>query len=220
MNKLKIFIADNQALTKAGIITILSEYYGSYLDILSIDNKANLSAQLLTMQPHILIIDFNIFDFNVISELSEIKKISPDTGVLVISDNQSPDDILKVLDCGITNYISKTSDKQELIEAVNATINNRKYFSSEILEVLLNCKVDNRSYQSHNAHITPAEKEIIKLITQGLTTKEIAAKKMLSYHTIITHRKNIFRKLAINNCSELMLYAFQTGIAETSDYSI
>ena len=69
-------------------------------------------------------------------------------------------------------------------------------------------------------HLTNAEIEIIKLIAQGLTTKEIAAKKILSYHTIITHRKNIFKKLEINNTSELVMFAIKTGIVDILEYYI
>jgi len=136
--------------------------------------------------------------------------------------NQSPEDLRKVLECGITNYILKSSHEQELIEAVNATIGNRKYFSSQILDVLLALKKASRKIYLNkgHAHITYTEQEIIKLITQGLTTREIATLKNLSYHTVITHRKNIFRKLAIGSSSELILYAMHAGIVDTTDYYI
>jgi DNA-binding NarL/FixJ family response regulator len=219
-NNLKIFIADNQELTRAGIISILSEHFNSHLDIEQIENKIYLFNRLLTIKPQILIIDFDLFDFNTISELSDIKKASPNLGVLIVSDNQSSEDILKVLDCGITNYIVKSSSESELIEAVNATLSNRKYFSSEVLDILLARKAASRKVQPIFGSITCAEQEIVKLIAQGLTTKEIAKIKMLSYHTIISHRKNIFRKLAISNSSELILYAIHTGIIDTTEYYI
>jgi DNA-binding NarL/FixJ family response regulator len=221
MDKIKIFIADNQTLTRIGIITFVSEYYNSHVEIEQFETKENLFKSLRTIQPHILIIDFELFDFDSICELSEIKKISPNTGVLIVSDNQLPDDILQVLNCGISNYISKNSNKQELIDAVNVTIENRKYFSSEILDILLDQKASkSKIYSDNNKHITSAEQGIIKLIAQGLTNNEIAHTKNLSYHTIISHRKNIFRKLGINNCSELIMYAMRSGILEATEYSI
>ena len=222
MKILQILMADNQAFTRAGIITILSEHFSPNLDIEQIRNKEKLFNRLLEIKPQILIIDFDLFDFDLRNDLPEIKKIAPDTGILALSDNQSPDDLLKVLECGITNYILKSSQEQELVEAVIATIDKRKYFSSQILDVLLTRKTANRkaSLNLGHGHLTFSEQEIIKLITQGLTTREIAALKKISYHTVITHRKNIFRKLAISSSSELIFYAMRSGIVDTIDYNI
>ena len=222
MNDLKILVADNQAFTRAGIIKILLEHFSPNLLIEKIRNKDELFKRMLEIKPQILIIDFDLFDFDLHNDLPEIKNIAPNTKILALSDNRSPDDLLKVLECGITNYILKSSHEQELIEAVNATIRNRKYFSSQILDVLLTRKTASRKVYSNkgHAHITFTEGEIIKLITQGLTTREIANLKKLSYHTVITHRKNIFRKLAIGSRSELILYAMRSGIVDTTDYYI
>jgi len=220
MDNVNVILADNQSFTRTGIITILSGYLNNHVTIDLVKNKEELFGKLRSVQSHVLIIDFDLFDFDSITDLSEIKKVAPCMGVLVITDNQSPEDIIKILDCGITNYILKSCGEQELIEAFNATLNSRKYFSSRVLDVLLEKKNIIRTFQSTNGHITPAEVEIVKLITQGLTTKEIAVKKKLSYHTIITHRKNIFRKLGISNASELIMYAMRTGIVDSTEYYI
>jgi DNA-binding NarL/FixJ family response regulator len=190
------------------------------LAIEQVKNKHELFEKILSTQAHVLIIDFDLFDFKTASELLEVRKKSPCIGILVITDNHSPDDIMKLIDCGITNYILKSCEEQELIEAFNATLNNRKYFSSQVLDVLLEKKSINRGFHTNNGHVTPAETEIIRLITQGLTTKEIASQKNLSYHTIITHRKNIFRKLGITNTSELIMYAMRNGIVDSTEYYI
>jgi DNA-binding NarL/FixJ family response regulator len=188
--------------------------------ICPVKTKDELNEKLLLNQSHVLIIDFNFFDFASINEISIIRSSYPSLGILVITDNHAPEDILKALDCGITNYILKNCVEQELIEAFNATISSRKYFSSQVLNVLLDSKKVTRNSHPVNSHVTPSEIEIIKLITQGLTTKEIANQKKLSYHTIITHRKNIFRKLGINNTSELIMYAMRIGIIDTTEYYI
>jgi DNA-binding NarL/FixJ family response regulator len=221
MENINIFIADNQSFTRAGVVAILSEYYNSRLLVEQIDNKEDLFRRLPVVQPHLLVIDFDLFNFDAIGELSEIKKIVPGIGILIVTNNKLADDILSVLDYGITNYITKSCAKEELIEAVNATVNNRKYFSSDILDVLLARKAATRkAAKPHNGQITSTEQEIIRLIAQGFTTKEIAAARKLSYHTIITHRKNIFRKLSICNSSELILYAMRSGIIDTTEYYI
>jgi len=220
MDNIKVLIADNQTFTRNGIIGILSGYLNHHLTIEPVKNKEELFEKILSTQPHVLIIDFDLFDFNNASELLEIRKKSPCIGILVITDNQSPEDIMKLLDCGITNYILKSCEEEELIEAFNATLHNRKYFSSQVLDVLLAKKTSNKNSRISNGKITNAETEIVRLITQGLTTKEIASQKNLSYHTIITHRKNIFRKLGITSTSELIMYAMRNGIVDSTEYYI
>jgi len=73
---------------------------------------------------------------------------------------------------------------------------------------------------SGNATLTTSELEIVKLIAGGMTTKEIANKKNISFHTVISHRKNIFKKLSINNSSELIMFAIRKGLIDSVDYSI
>jgi DNA-binding NarL/FixJ family response regulator len=220
MDQINVLLADNQSFTRQGITSILSNYLNGNLTLDYAKNRIELYEKLVTISPHILIIDFDLFDFRSISELTEIRRLSPCIGILVITDNHSANDIIKVLDCGVTNYILKSCGEQELIEAFNATINNRKYLSSQVLDILLEVKNIIRNSKVSNGAITTSEMEIVRLITQGLTTKEIAIHKKLSYHTIITHRKNIFRKLKINHSSELIIYAMQMGMSDNTEYYI
>jgi DNA-binding NarL/FixJ family response regulator len=219
MEVLNIIIADNQALTRAGIMKVLTEYFNGQVKFEVVSNKDDLLAILQKGNAQSLIIDYELFDFKEIAELSEIKKMAPSMGILVVTDNQTPDDIMRVLNCGINNYILKTCEPAELMDAFNATQGSRKYFSSEILDVLLVRKTVTRQ-ATETIHLTLSETDIVRLIAQGLTTKEIAMQKHLSFHTIITHRKNIFRKLGISNTSELLMYAMRTGIIDSTEYYI
>lgn len=219
MNVISILICDNQALTRTGIITLLNNYFNQNVSVQECKTKDEMIEKLKLLQPDILILDFDLIDFSETSEITVIHKISPHTGILIVSNNQEPDEIKKVLDSGINNFILKSSEEHEIIEAFNATIANRKYFSSEVLDVLLQRKASPRQSQELGK-LTIAEIEIVRLITQGMTTKEIATHKHLSFHTIITHRKNIFRKLGIGNSSELHLYALRAGIIDSTEYYI
>jgi DNA-binding NarL/FixJ family response regulator len=219
MDKLTIILADNQALTRAGTSSILSAYFNGNIHMEDARNKQELFEKLKSIHPDALILDFQLFNFNEIEEIKEIKKMSPATAVLIMTDNQSPDDLYKLLDIGVTNLIFKSCEEQEVIEAFNAAIAGRKYFCGEILDLLLERKSVSRQLQEPGK-LTAAETEIVRQISQGLTTKEIALQKHLSFHTIITHRKNIFRKLGISNTSELLMYAMRTGIIDSTEYYI
>lgn len=219
METLNIILADNQSLTRHGITAILTAFYGNSLNIREISTKNELYDSFKTFDPNILIIDIELFDFSEISDLREIRKKYPSIGILIVTDNKSPNEILKVIDCGITNYILKSCEQQELLDAFNASMLSKKYFCNEIMDVILEHKTSPKNIVDAG-HLTNSEIGIVKLITQGLTTKEIAQQKNLSFHTIITHRKNIFRKLGISNSSELLMYAMRSGIIDTTEYYI
>jgi DNA-binding NarL/FixJ family response regulator len=219
MEKITVYIADNQFLTKSGVKAILTNYYNQDVQIYDVATKDILLNQLRKEQPQLLIIDFDMFDLNDTAELSLIKKQAPNTGILIITDNKTTDAITKVVNAGINNYILKSCSDKELIDAVDATLNNRKYFSNDIMDVLIERRTTVRT-PNEQVKLTATETEIVRLITQGHTTKEIADKRNLSFHTIITHRKNIFRKLSINSTSELMMYAMRNGIIDSLEYYI
>jgi DNA-binding NarL/FixJ family response regulator len=219
MNKISVYIADNQALTRIGIIQVLNNYLNQNIETKEFATRETLIGQIKNDKPQILIIDYDLFDFNDISEMQLICKLSPETGVLIITDNQSAEDISKLVGLGFSNYVLKTCTEQELIEGFNATLNNRKYFSSEVLDIIIGQRSKPKSMQEPGK-LTASETEIVKMISQGLTTKEIASQRNLSFHTVITHRKNIFRKLGINSTSELMMYAMRNGLIDNLEYYI
>jgi len=218
MDKLNVIIADNQSLTRIGIIAVLSKQFNSNIKIEEASNKKGLFEKLSAIQPKALVLDFQLFDIE-ISDLAEIKNLSPNTYMLVVTDNLPHEDLYKLLDIGVTNLILKSCEERELIEAFNAAIAGRKYFCNEVLDLLLERKSVSRQVPEPGK-LTTAEIEIVRMISQGLTTKEIALQKHLSFHTIITHRKNIFRKLGISNTSELLMYAMRAGIIDSTEYYI
>lgn len=219
MEKLKIIIADNQSLTRVGMTTLLSGYFNGNIVIEEAGNKKDLLEKLKTFSPEALILDCQLINFDSLAEVSELKKLSPNTGILIVTETQEPEDLYKLLDNGITNLIYKSCDEKEFLEAFNAALAGRKYFCNEVLDLLLDRKSVSRQVQV-SGKLTAAEIEIVRQISQGLTTKEIALQKHLSFHTIITHRKNIFRKLGISNTSELLMYAMRAGIIDSTEYYI
>jgi DNA-binding NarL/FixJ family response regulator len=219
MEPVKILIADNQYLTRKGIIDFFANFTIENI-FFEVSNKEDLFDVLSKERPRLLLIDYDSFDLNAIDDLSVVKTNSPDTTIIIVSNNTEPQNIEKILELGINNYVLKTAEHDEFESAIHAALNNKKYFSEEVLNVLILKKNKNKIFQPPSSHITHAETEIIRLIAQGLTTKEIAAKKFLSFHTIITHRKNIFKKLGINNTSELVSFAFKSGIVDATEYYI
>ncbi len=219
MGLIKILIADSQALTREGITSVLKNT-GNYDIVGSIESNNELFDFLENNTPSILIIDpYRLNDF-LISYLAKLTGIFPVSRILVLTGNPVYGNMIKILEFGITHIILKDCTKVELLIALTALEKNEKYLCKEVVEALLKENLTISKNKSTVTHLTKKEFEIIHLIAKGLSTKEIAAKDFLSVHTVNTHRKNIFKKLGINNTSELIMYAVRTGIVDTTEYYI
>jgi DNA-binding NarL/FixJ family response regulator len=121
--------------------------------------------------------------------------------------------VQQVVESGITGFLTKTCDKNEIIEAVQAVAAGKKMFCHKVLDIILENPVPN-SQNCEPAILSVREIEIIRLIANGYTTRQIATTLYRSFHTISTHRKNIMKKLGINSTSDLLMYAMNTGLIQ------
>lgn len=219
MESTVIYIADNQYLTYLGLRSIFSSFYGAEANIEQVTTKEVLEQKVRSTRPHLIAIDYLHFDLISSFDLNEIKKIAPLANILVVSDNKNSKQIKEVLKSGVSYYLFKSSTEDDFNDALNAIQKKRKYLCGELYDILLE-KEKKHHDPSENMKLSNSETEIVKLISNGKTTKEIAEIKRLSFHTINTHRKNIFKKLNINNASELVKYAINSGIINDIDYYI
>ena len=170
-------------------------------------------------QVMLLITDCNHIDYNGIEGLKRIRYEFPELNILILTNYLNDNELKELTKIGIKNIIYKTADAEELFHAMEMTMKSKKYYSEEILDILME-KTNAKPITGENVHLTPSEVEIVKQIAGGLTTKEIAEKKHLSFHTVMSHRKNIFRKLKINSASELLMYAVRNGLIDNIEYYI
>jgi DNA-binding NarL/FixJ family response regulator len=213
-----LLIADNQFLITESLKVILSA--DGRFKIVDVVSEKNELLRILRLENiSLLIIDHSLIDIANISELKEIKALFPDLNVLIISNNISKSELHQLNSAGINNIILKTINKEELFEAIDSTLKGKKYFSNDLLDLLFEV-TDKRHSSDDNSQLTVSEIEIVRLIADGLTTKEIAVRKFISFHTVISHRKNIFRKLGVTSISELIMYSIKTGLINTIEYNI
>jgi len=219
MNQVTIYIADNKYLSYIGLEQIFRNFYGINVISELTPTLEILQFAIERKAPDIIAIDYDNLDLSSISEIATLQKLAPSTIIFVISDNNDVKQIKDILKLGISHYIFKSSPEEDFTDALKAIQNNRKFISSELYDILL--QKDRNSYEtSDNIKLSTSEIEIVRFIADGKTTKEIAEIKHLSFHTINTHRKNIFRKININNSSELIKYAINNGIINDIDYYI
>lgn len=215
---IQVLIADSQFLITESLKFILQSD-GRFNVNKVVTEKSELIKALKTENISLLILDHLMIDISGISELKEIKISFPHLKMLVISNSISKADLHELNSAGINDIILKTADKEELIEAIDLTLKGKKYYSNELLDLLFEVN-EKKSLIEGIGQLTISEIEIVRLISDGLTTKEIASRKFISFHTVITHRKNIFRKLGVTSISELIMYSIKAGWIDTIEYHI
>jgi DNA-binding NarL/FixJ family response regulator len=213
-----VLIADSQFLITESLQHILQQDSRYYVFGVAVEKKE--LVRLLTEKSiSILLIDPSFIDLTGLPELKEI--ITPFTGlkILVLTNSITKNEMVDLNRMGINNVMLKTAGREELFEALSSTMAGKKFYSSELLDLLFE-PTDKKGPGEETGQLTATEMEVVRLIAEGLTTKEIAQRKYISIHTVITHRKNIFRKLGVTSVSELIMLAVRSGWISLIEYHI
>lgn len=213
----KILIADNQFLSAEGLRSLL-ENDGNFIPV-KVDSHFELIDALDKELFGLLIIDFTMPAPDGLDSLRKIRRRFPGMPVLILTNAITRLEFSELSGLGIKNIIYKTSDKNEILMAVSSAIKKKKFYSGEILDLILGSG-GARAAVEEPIHLTTTEIEIVRLISGGMTTKEIARQKNISFHTVTTHRKNIFRKLGVSSVSELIIQAIKAGWIDNIEYVI
>ncbi len=207
-----ILIANNNQIAGEGLKTILQSKLGNrVLGIVnSIDDLINQSRRYF---PDIIVIDYQNEAFGLTS-IKEIKKLYKDTKILAITDVLPSATIQSALKSGVDSYLLSDCDKPEIMDAIEDTNNNKQFYCGAVIDIL----ADHKGAEANGCEgvsLSEREIEIIKLISDGCTNKEIADQLFLSTHTVNTHRKNIMNKLGIKNTAGIVIYAVKENIVKT-----
>jgi DNA-binding NarL/FixJ family response regulator len=214
----RIVIADTQFLAVESLTTLLGSD-----DRWSLAGVANTHYELLKVLRNdscqLLITDPALIDYDGIADLSKLMQEFQKLSVLILTNSLTKAEFTELNKTGIKNIIYKTAEREEILSAVEAALKGKKYYADEILDMILESN-DSKQVIEESTQLTISEIEIVRLITGGMTTKEIAEKKCISFHTVNTHRKNIFRKLNVSNASELIIHAIKSGWIDNIEYFI
>lgn len=213
----EVILADNQDITSLGFRYVLDSL--GVTKIYDAANKQELVNFLKKQPDSIVILDYTLFDFGRIEELLNLQSRFEKVDWILFSEELS-DDFLKVVVIihETFNVVLKTSDIDEIEKAVKSALKKERFVCSRVLNQLL---LSNKATKKKEDNLlTATEKEILREIAEGKTTKAIAESRNLSFHTVVTHRKNIFRKLEVNNVHEATKYAVRAGIIDVLDYYI
>lgn len=218
----EFIIADNQDITKAGMMFLLSRQKDTAL-LLEADNKAELIQQLRLHPGAVVILDYTSFDFVSSDELIVLHERFKEADWLLFSDELSIGFLRQVLFSSMPfGVVLKDNSKEEILTALQCASRKERFICNHVSNLLLSGNSQTSLFHpiQQNDLLTPAERSILKEIALGKTTKEIAVERNLSFHTINSHRKNIFRKLGVNNAHEATKYAMKAGIVDLVEYYI
>ena len=212
----KYVIADNQELTRLALINLIKQDKENQLYAAS--DKAGLIELLKEHESAIVLLDYRLFDFTDAEQLLIVGERFALSQWLLISDELTPTFMRNIVYSSHQfSIVFKDGPLNEIREALNTVSHHQRYISQRALEVIINHQ---QAEEERPSILTQTETEIVRAIAQGKSTKEIAAERFSSVHTITTHRKNIFRKLNVNTAHEVIKYALRAGLVDSSEFYI
>lgn len=218
-NKIKIVIADDHQIFIEGIKSLIKDSEKVLLVGEARDGETLLHV-LKAKSPDVVLMDVNMPKMSGIEASKKIRLLFPDIKILGLTMSDDADSVSEMMRAGALGYLLKTTSKAELISAIVHVYNGEKYLSAEMSMKLIEKMFDDNEKEEvvrtpRKADITKRELDIVRLIAQEMTNVEIAKKLNNSPMTIITHRKNLLRKLGVKNTAGLVKYAVMNGLLES-----
>jgi DNA-binding NarL/FixJ family response regulator len=217
VKRLRIVIADDHDLMRRGVKTLLQSHAGW-----EVCGEAKTGHEAVNkvkeLRPDILVLDISMPDLNGVEAARRIRKASPSTEILILSMYYSDQLIRQIVDVGVRGYIVKSDSDRDLITAVEALARHKPFFGPHAAEVILSNLNDGGPVQEAlellSDRLTSREREIVQLVAEGKSSKEIANFLEISVKTAETHRANIMRKLDVHSVTDLVRYAVRNQIVE------
>jgi DNA-binding NarL/FixJ family response regulator len=216
MKTLRILVADDHSLMRRGVKALLQTHIGWEVCGEALTGReAVVKAEKL--KPDIVTLDIGMPDLNGLEAAKRIRKVSPETEILILSVHYSDQLIQDILEAGIRGYIVKSDSDRDLTIAVETLAKHEPFFTPCATELILrnfNEGKQANSRQSVRDSLTSREREIIQLIAEGKSSKELGQSLCISAKTAETHRANVMRKLHVHTTSELVRYALRNQIID------
>ncbi len=214
---LRILVADDHDIIRRGLKQLLTSRTGWEVcgEAKTGREAVNLAEQL---KPDIVVMDISMPDLNGLEAARRIHRLFPKTGIVILTLHFSDQLVRDIVDTGARAYIMKSDADRDLVSAVEALANRRTFFTARAAEMLLNGFYRQTSGSEPQVvsrnRLTPREREIVQLLAEGKSSKEVAATLGISIKTAETHRANIMRKLELHSVTELVRYAVKNQIIE------
>ena len=208
----RVLLADDHTLVRAGIKALVESIEGLKV-VAEADNGRDAVALAKSGHPDLVIMDISMKELNGIDAAAQIVGENPAARVLILSMHTTDDFVRRALKAGARGYLVKDSAPLELRMAVEAVMRNEVYLSSRVSKAVLSGLVDGRPAGASEVDaLTPRQREILQLIAEGKSTKEIAFALGVSIKTVETHRAALMERLNIRDVAGLVLFAVRNNL--------
>jgi DNA-binding NarL/FixJ family response regulator len=216
---LRILIADDHELARNGIRALLETHPGWEVCGEAKDGRESVELAAAT-NPDVVLLDIGMPNLNGLEAARQILMVAPDTAILILTMHDSDNVIREVLRAGARGFILKTDAGRDLVAAVEALQRQRTFFTTRVSQMVLDGFLDRQGKTPEARRemagdvLTSREREVIQLLAEGKTSKEVAVALNLSVKTAETHRTNLMRKLGLHSVADLTRYAVRNGIVQ------
>lgn len=214
MKKIRILLADDHQLMRSGL-RLLIEQQADLTVVGEAADGREAVALAKSLRPDVAVMDISMPNLNGIEAAHQITQSHAELAVIVLSMHPDESYVLRALKAGAKGYLLKDSAESDLITAVRAVARGKSFFSPAVSKVLLDDyirKLKRSGAEDAYDLLTPREREVLQLVAEGKSNKEVANVLNLSVYTVETHRSNIMQKLNLKGVPELTLYAVRKGI--------
>jgi DNA-binding NarL/FixJ family response regulator len=214
MPPLRILVADDHEVVRRGLCSLLKSHPGWDVCAEASDGREAVE-KANQVKPDIIILDIGMPNLNGLAATRQILKIDERQKVIILTVTDSEQVIREVLAAGARGFVLKSDAARDLITAVEALQKDRTFFTPRVGQMVLTGYLNGQSrHEPIIPSLTPREREVVQLLAEGKSTKEVAAMLGLSTKTAETHRSNIMRKLGLHSVSELVMYAVRNNIVQ------
>ena len=209
--RIKILLADDHPVVRRGIAMTLSRH--SQIELVGeAENGPDALRKAKELRPDILLMDLDMPGMTGPAVTEALRKEAPQVRVVILSMHGEPEFVLRIIESGARGYLLKSASTDDVVKAIEAVHAGEVFFSPEVARVALNQFVRGAGNGSPAARVTNREREVLTLIAEGLSNKEIAMRLNVGVRTVETHRERIMRKLDIHTIAGLTKYAIAKGL--------
>jgi len=214
MNPIRILLADDHGVVRKGLRFLLTQ--DPEIEIAGEAEDGREAVRLATeLVPNIVIMDIAMPQLNGLDAAQQITKANPRISVIMLSMYSDEEFLIRALSAGAKGYLLKDSAEADVVRAVHAVAQGRTYFTPSIAHTLLEDymrRLQQEGAQDRYDLLTDREREVLQLLAEGRSNKDVAALLNLSVHTVDTHRTNFMQKLGLHNTAEIVIYAMRKKI--------
>jgi len=218
MTSIRILVADDHSIVRRGVRALLESQAGwTICGEAATGAEAILKAKRL--KPDIIVMDISMPELNGLEATRQIHAVMPEIPVLILSMHESDQHVREMLDAGARGYVLKSDLDRNLSVAIQTLRQGKTFFSAKVSEIVVDGFIKGAAKQRQQAHrpsltLTPRQKEVVQLLAEGKTNKEIGVNLGISTKTVETHRALIMRRLELRSFSDLVLYAARENIVD------